>query len=129
VLTGENILARIIVPLPPKDAVCLYRVHTLREAMDISIASCAVFIAGKKKVRAAAIALGAVAPIPLLVPEAAAALEGRKLSAETINAAAEAARNACKPIDDVRASADYRRHIVEVLVRRTLDEIAQGAAR
>ncbi|MHC4661032.1 MAG: FAD binding domain-containing protein [Planctomycetota bacterium] len=127
VMTGENLLTRLKVPALIRGASCIYRIHTLREAMDISMVSVAAYIVGKKNVRKARIVLGAVAPVPLLVPTVAAALEGNPLNSETIKAAAVAARDAAKPIDDVRASADYRRHIVEVLTRRTLEEIAAGA--
>ncbi|TET38477.1 MAG: xanthine dehydrogenase family protein subunit M [Planctomycetota bacterium] len=127
VMTGENILTRIKIPLMPKGARCIYRVHTLREAMDISMVSVAAYIKGRRKVGKARVALGAVAPVPMLVPEAAEVLEGQPFIPERIIAAGVEAREACKPIDDVRASANYRRHIVEILTRRTLQEIADGA--
>ena len=64
------------------------------------------------------IALGAVAPIVFRAKEAEALLEGQALTPALIDAAAAAAVAACSPIDDIRASADYRRHTAEVLTRR-----------
>ncbi len=68
--------------------------------------------------RDARVALGAVAPTPLLVPEAAAALIGRKLDQTTLDALDAAARKACKPIDDKRGTIDYRIKVAGVLARR-----------
>ncbi len=70
----------------------------------------------------ARIALGAVAPTPFRVRQAEALLEGRSLTPSLIASAAEQAAEACRPIDDVRASAAYRRHTVEVLVRRLVSD-------
>ncbi len=66
----------------------------------------------------ARIALGAVAPVVLRARAAEAVLEGRVLNDDLIDEAADLAVAACSPIDDVRASADYRRQMVRVLTRR-----------
>jgi len=73
------------------------------------------------------VVLGGVAPVPLPVPEAAQVLEGTEPAADRIVAAAARAAAACTPISDVRASAEYRRHVVEVLTRRALAQALERA--
>ena len=67
---------------------------------------------------AARVAIGAVAPTALLVPEAAAALVGTRLDAAALQQAAAAASAAARPIDDKRGTVAYRRQVVGVLTRR-----------
>lgn len=73
----------------------------------------------------ARIALGAVAPVVLRAKQAEALLEGQVLTPALIDAAAARAAAECSPIDDLRASADYRRHTVEVLTRRLVSRAWQ----
>jgi carbon-monoxide dehydrogenase medium subunit len=67
----------------------------------------------------ARLVLGAVAPTAVLVPEAAAALVGRKLDETALAGFDQAARRACKPIDDKRGTIEYRTKVAGVLARRT----------
>jgi carbon-monoxide dehydrogenase medium subunit len=78
-------------------------------------------------VTSARVAIGAVAPTPLLVGDAAEAIVGRPLSDETIVAAAAAARAAARPIDDMRGSIKQRKHLAAVLTGRVLREAARRA--
>jgi carbon-monoxide dehydrogenase medium subunit len=66
----------------------------------------------------ARIALGAVGPTVFRARKAEAMLEGQELTTELIESAALQAQSEASPIDDVRASAEYRQHQVFVLVRR-----------
>lgn len=66
----------------------------------------------------ARVALGAVAPCVFRARKAEAMLEGERLTAALAEAAAEEAAREASPIDDIRASAGYRRHTVNVLTRR-----------
>jgi xanthine dehydrogenase FAD-binding subunit len=61
-----------------------------------------------------------VAPTPLLVADAGAALIGTTLDGAAISKAASLAQAAAKPISDMRGDADYRRHLVGVLVKRAV---------
>jgi carbon-monoxide dehydrogenase medium subunit len=70
----------------------------------------------------ARIALGAVAPVVLRARRAEAMLEGETLTPPLIDAAARQAVHECSPIDDLRASAEYRRHTVHVLTRRLVSQ-------
>ena len=74
----------------------------------------------------ARIALGAVAPKPLLARKAAAVLEGKRPDGRLIEEAANVAAEETSPIDDVRATAWYRKKVSGVLVKRLLSEIAES---
>ena len=69
------------------------------------------------------IALGAVAPTPILAKKSSAELSGSSINTATIETASKLAAEESKPISDVRASADYRRHLVYVLTKRTINKI------
>ncbi|HEX2754414.1 MAG TPA: FAD binding domain-containing protein [Candidatus Limnocylindrales bacterium] len=99
-----------------------------RRAMEIAVVGAAalVTLTGDGRIAAARVALTAVAPTIVRAPEAEAALIGATADPATFRIAAAAAAAAARPIDDVRASADYRRAMLVVVVARTL---AAAAAR
>ena len=88
--------------------------------MDIAVAGAGVSVTldDDGVCRLARVAIGAVAPTALLVPEAAAALIGSRLDENALARAAEAASRAARPIDDKRGTAAYRRSVVGVLTKR-----------
>jgi carbon-monoxide dehydrogenase medium subunit len=99
-----------------------------RTEMDIAVVGCGVSLALKNGVcTAARVGLGAVAPIVLRVDAAAKALIGSKLDDAAVNAAAEACRAACSPIDDKRGTIAYRTKIAGVLLKRTVAIAAHRA--
>jgi CO/xanthine dehydrogenase FAD-binding subunit len=110
-------------PLPP-GATGTYLKLSPRHSMDLAVvgvAAVGVYEAGVcKDIR---IALGAVAPTPIRVGQAEAVLAGKKATAALINEAAEAAANQCRPIDDHRASMEYRRDMVYVMTKRALTQV------
>jgi CO/xanthine dehydrogenase FAD-binding subunit len=69
------------------------------------------------------VAMGSVAPTPLRARHVEAVLEGKPLDAPTIAAAVAATLDDAKPIDDVRASAWYRGHLVRVFVEEVLNDV------
>lgn len=93
-----------------------------RRTGDFALAAVAALVtrAGDRCV-AARIAMAGVGETPLRAGAAEAVLAGAPLDAGAIAAAAAAARDAARPMDDLHASADYRRHLVEVLTRRALE--------
>ncbi len=124
VLGATGILGTITVPLPLRGSRTAYVAHTVREAMDLSIASAAVSVQmSGKAVTAARFVLGAVAPVPLVVPGACAALVGTRADKKDVARAAQICAEAASPITDVRASAGYRREIVRIVVARALAEV------
>jgi xanthine dehydrogenase iron-sulfur cluster and FAD-binding subunit A len=99
----------------------------LRRAQAISVISVAVVIEfDGPRVTAARIALGCVAPTIVRSPAAEASLVGGTLDREARARAAALAAAGIAPIDDVRASAAYRRTTIAALVERALDQIADG---
>jgi xanthine dehydrogenase iron-sulfur cluster and FAD-binding subunit A len=99
----------------------------LRRAQAISLVNVAMVLTFSDGiVHDAAIALGAVAPTIIRADEAEAFLAGKVLSEATIGQAAELTARAARPIDDLRASAAYRREIVRVGAARGLRALAAG---
>jgi carbon-monoxide dehydrogenase medium subunit len=77
--------------------------------------------------QAAAIAMGAVGPTPRRAPIAEAMLIGKCLEDNLIKTVAAVAAEGSSPITDVRASADYRKKMVAVLVERALTDVLNQA--
>jgi carbon-monoxide dehydrogenase medium subunit len=120
---GEGeILTSLKIPLARNHQGSVYYRLSARNAMDLAFVSVAVLLGldGDEKIAKARIALGAVAPTPMRVPSVEKQLEGNVLSAEIAQESAELAAQACQPISDLRASANYRREMVKNLCRRGL---------
>jgi CO/xanthine dehydrogenase FAD-binding subunit len=104
---------------PPRSADAYLR-FIPRTEMDIAVvgAGVSVTLDPDGACTDARFVLGAVAPTAILVPEAAAALIGRKLDETALAALDQAARRACKPIDDKRGTIEYRTKVAGVIARR-----------
>jgi CO/xanthine dehydrogenase FAD-binding subunit len=130
VLGKGELLLSLRLPAPPPRFGAAYLRFIPRNEMDIAVVGAGVSVtldASKNRCQAARVALAAVAPTPLLVPEAGAALLEGPLSDGLIGTAAELARAAARPISDMRGDIDYRRHLVGVLVKRALHSAVQRA--
>ncbi|MEM4188192.1 MAG: xanthine dehydrogenase family protein subunit M [Candidatus Hadarchaeum sp.] len=127
VLKEDEILTEIRIK-PPEDGTKAKFVKVgLRKADAISVVNCAVLLKFQKGVVTdAKIALGSVAPTPILTKEAQKILIGNKLSEELVEKCAQIAANEAKPIDDVRGSAKYRQLLVEGCVKKALRELMEG---
>lgn len=128
--SGE-FLESIHVPEPWPHSACRFRALGLRAAQEIDLASVAVNLAidpARGRVTQARIALGSVAPVPMRARKAEAVLAGQQPTASLTDRAAETCGEECRPIDDLRASAVYRRHVITVLARRTLGEVLAALA-
>jgi len=129
-LAPDEMLVEVRVPPMRADERGIFVKLGLRRALAISLVNAAVVVRLEDKlVTRARIALGSVAPTVIRAPEAEGILVGSPLTEERIEAAAEAAAREAVPIDDIRASAAYRRQMVRVLVRRALTILAQGRGR
>jgi aerobic carbon-monoxide dehydrogenase medium subunit len=126
---GEIVASFLLPPRPARTADAYLR-FIPRTEMDIAVVGCGVCLTldASGTCTAARVALGAVAPRPLPVPEAARALVGTKLDAGALDRLDAAARGACQPIDDKRGTREYRTKVAGVLARRTA-QIALERAR
>ncbi|MEQ1871640.1 MAG: xanthine dehydrogenase family protein subunit M [Vicinamibacterales bacterium] len=119
-LQPGELLVAIRLPKPVAHTADAYQRLIPRSEMDIAVASAAVSVTldASGVCTSARVAIGAVAPTALLVPDAADALVGSVLGAAALSTAAAAASAAARPIDDKRGPAAYRRTVVGVLTKR-----------
>jgi carbon-monoxide dehydrogenase medium subunit len=128
VLTTRQIVKEITVPLPEGRASSAYRKLRRRKAVDVSLAGVAFSAeldSAGEKIADARIALGAVAPTPVEVPEIGNLLGGLSCgeAIERLGVCVEATLKAISPIDDVRATGEYRRDIVAAFVEKAAKEV------
>ena len=121
-LEEDELLVQLVLPKPMLGTSDAYLRLTPRTEMDIAVAGTGVSITLDTTgvCTAARVAIGAVAPTALLIEAAAQALVGSKLEDDAIDGAVTAARAAASPISDKRGSAQYRTHVVGVLVKRAI---------
>lgn len=127
---GEFLVA-LHLPPPSLSFGAAYLRFTPRSEMDIAVAgagAAVVLQADGKRFASARIAVGAVAPTPLLVPEAGECLKGQPVSAEALLQAARLAQQAARPITDLRGTSAQRKRLCQVLVRRALERAVERAA-
>ncbi|MBN2497328.1 MAG: xanthine dehydrogenase family protein subunit M [Deltaproteobacteria bacterium] len=122
-LAEDEILTAVILPPPDIGARALF-LKKGRVKMDLAVASVAVLLSMDGPVcRKVRVAAGSVGPVPLRLREVEALLEGAAPTPERTARAAEVAMRCVAPITDVRSTADYRRHIVGVYLRRALESL------
>jgi carbon-monoxide dehydrogenase medium subunit len=122
VLGDGEMLTHLKIPLTRNRQGSVYYKLSTRKAMDLAFVGVAVLLELGRggQISKARIALGAVAPTPIRVPSAEKLLEGRVLDLDAARESAELAAQSCKPISDLRASAEYRREMVRELCERGL---------
>lgn len=119
-LARDEIVVSLFLPPRPAHASDAYLRFTPRTEMDIAVVGVGISLTLDERgiCTAARVALGAVAPTVLLVPEASAALVGTRIDNAALDRLAEAVSAACRPIDDKRGTIRYRTKIAGVLLRR-----------
>ena len=127
---GELIVSFRLPPRPPHSGDCYLRL-TPRTEMDIAVVGAGVNLTldDAGLCVAARVALGAVAPTPLLVVAAADALAGTPVDAAALANLGAAASAACNPIDDKRGTKAYRIKTAAVIVRRAAERALERARR
>ncbi|MBD3278909.1 MAG: hypothetical protein GF388_11470, partial [Candidatus Aegiribacteria sp.] len=103
---------------PAAHSFCNFEKVAMRQRMDIaSVNSAACLEISGGVIGSAAVSAGGVAPIPLYLESLGTFLKNRKITADTVEKAAEVAMESICPIDDVRGSADYKRKLLGRLVK------------
>jgi len=126
-LNPDELVKEIRIPNMPPQSKGVYIKLSPRSRMDLAVVGVGAVVAQDNGlIQDVRIALGAVAPTPMRAKRAEDVLKGEKLRAETVTKAAEIASEDSKPIDDHRASAEYRRTMVEVLVKRAINNSLQN---
>jgi len=128
VLAPDELLVEIRIPKPEPGSGGMYLRHTPRRELDIAVVGVASQLTIQNgRCTRARIALGAVAPVPLRAHEAEERLEQQAITPQLIEEASKLAVEAASPISDQRGSAEFRRHLVAVLTRRTLTTALERA--
>jgi len=120
VLSSMEMIKEFIIPCIHANTGTEYLKNTRRRGIDIATVGCAVRIGvnpNNKKIIDAAIALGSVAPIPVLLRSIGEKLKGKIPNIEMCQEMGNYALSQVSPITDVRATKEYRSHIVKILVR------------
>jgi len=127
VLKPGDVLTEIQVPDLPPSGKAVYLKFKRNNGMDLALVGVAIYLmmdSSRSVCQQGRIALGAVAPTPFRAFEAEKVLQGNILSERVIEGVAAKAKEAAKPISDVRCSADYRFALVEGLVQDALRQLA-----
>ncbi len=118
---GE-VLVSVRIPIPMPRTGSSYQKLSLREANALAVVGVASQISLKgDKIEKASIVLGAVAPTPVRALKASESLSGQIPSENLFDKAAALAMQVAKPISDIRGSAWYRKELIPILTRRSLD--------
>jgi carbon-monoxide dehydrogenase medium subunit len=129
-LAPDELLVALSFPAPEPHSGAAFERFIPRNEMDIAVCNAAASVTlsdDGATFKAARIAAGAVAPTPLFVKEAGAALAGQPVNEATIEEAALAASAAARPITDMRGSAAQRTHLAGVLTRRVIEKAIERA--
>ncbi len=124
---NNELLTAIVFDKPADNFIARFRKPGPRPALEISTVS--IGIGGSLlngSLHGVRVAMGAVAPTPIRARQVEAALEGCPLDARCIEAAVAKASEEAKPIDDLRATAWYRDHLVRVLTEEVLNDVLEN---
>jgi len=129
ILEKDELLLEIVVPKSNLGKPASFIKFGLRKGQALALvnAASALWIEDGK-LKDVRISLGAVAPVVIRASKAEAVLEGQPVTEKLIDEAAKIAVTEAKPIDDFRASKEYRNDLIEVGVRRTLKAAIDAAS-
>jgi len=127
-LEPDELVTEIRFHVPPDGSASSFKRIGRRKAFTLSVVSAAAYVemdGGEAK--EARLAFGSVAETPLRTPDVEAMLQGKTLTEKLLEEAAEAVKSSVAPITDVRGTAEYRRDMCGVLLKRALNEAAERA--
>ena len=128
VLGSDEILVSLHFPAPEANSGANYIRFIPRNEMDIAVAGAGVSVVlDNGDIKEARVSLASVAPTPLFVQEAGDAITGKPANEDTIRIASGIARDAARPITDMRGTIEFRQHLCEVLTRRALTTAIERA--
>ena len=121
----DEVLTEIVVPLPDANAAVRYRKFGYLERPSAGVALHVMADEGRKSVKDVRIAVGCVGPKSMRVEEAEAVVRGKSLdeAAQLMTEAGDIAGRAADAISDLHGSAEYKEHIVKVLLTRAFNDI------
>ncbi|MCS7281031.1 MAG: xanthine dehydrogenase family protein subunit M [Desulfobacterota bacterium] len=126
VIEEDEILREIEIPLISLESSGLYTKLSVRERMDLAIVGVATLVLKENgKICDVRIGLGAVSPTPIRAKKAEAILKDGRITEASIDEASKVASEEASPIDDHRASKEYRRLMVETLLKRSLKKLLE----
>jgi len=124
---GEILISVSFPPPNPKSGARYIR-FIPRNEMDIAVVGAGISVTlENNEFKSVRVALAAVAPTPLFVTEVGEALSGKTVNDKNIELAGDIARNAAKPISDMRGTIEYRKHLCSVLTKRALTTAIERA--
>lgn len=127
-LGSDEILVSLQFPAPVANSGANYIRFIPRNEMDIAVAGAGVSVVlDNGDIKEARVSLASVAPTPLFVQEAGDAIAGKPANDETVRIASGIARDAARPITDMRGTIEFRQHLCEVLTRRALNTAIERA--
>ena len=125
VLSNNQIITEIVVPVLPANTKSSFRKIGTRKAMTISVANVAAVVtvdSTGKKIQNARVVFGSVAPVPVVSKKYAGALAGTAFDSEAIRRLSSLVKEEISPITDMRATAEYRSEIAGVLAVRCVED-------
>jgi len=125
----DEVISEVILPVFPQRSGSSFVKLGKRKTLILAVVAVAAYIEldENAKIKEARVALGSTAPTPCRGLHAENTLIGRPVSTRTFEESGQAALSDIRPIDDLRASAEYRKMVTPILVRRALVLAAQRA--
>ena len=128
ILQSDELLVDVVIPKQNLGKPTAFYKFGLRKGQALALVNVASSLWVKDgKFADVRISLGAVAPVVIRCPNAESSLEGQEVSKNVIEEAGCIAVTEAKPIDDFRASREYRNDLIDVLTRRTLNSAVEMA--